>query len=404
MGTNAAVRIFVLALSLLAVGCGSEGGSQTKRVVPGDIYSKGACLELPETGEQAVLSNASRDDIRTANYFGKKYDAADLEAVYNASVISTSDYVKRIGIGLYKIPRTQLQNGKKLCQMYHFLNEPNEELKDLWRTVAGGNHGEGALAGLYFENCSIATCPERSLKDPTILVDEASDRWTLVHEMMHHNFNKTRKADPSSKPRRRLDAEMDYSFERFKHAMRKYEANPNRYDLMEAARHVDAVTKSLYDSLVRSSLEEITIESMLIDDYVDQKLNYVPHEAAYSASWYIEYSRDKSLERLSQVDRELIGNLLMEAESFSWDDVRDQLKTSREFIRGVRQETAEMVNRACEKSRRPNCQMVTNPRLQGITAAMVAMTHPHAEHVDEQGPGLKTFDKEMAQLSEKFGH
>ncbi|HVK60316.1 MAG TPA: hypothetical protein VM432_02150 [Bdellovibrionales bacterium] len=217
-------------------------------------YDPTSCEEFtPGLGEPADVSNIQVDDIRDSGYFAKPYDYADLEAVLRASPTQTALYGERLGVALNKVPRRASEGGPQPCRLFAFLKLPPPELMYLWQSVAGDG-GEGILAGLYFENCPEDECPQDRVQKPTIMIDDSMDRWTLVHEMTHHNFNKERK--------QRDDFQSNTQLRKIIESEKKAYHTAN--NLSNAATHLERLTQATYRFLVQTIFEEIAVEGLLL--------------------------------------------------------------------------------------------------------------------------------------------
>lgn len=333
-----------IAISLGACSKSDGGGTDTRLVT--DFSS---CDQKPDVGTSAIAGNASKTEWSTT-YFEKAYDHFDLDAVLDASSTSTTQYVQSLGIGVYKIPRADM---KGLCPTYFNLSVAPRTFQDIWKQVAGGGTGQGSLAGLFFEFCgpgSGAACLERQMVQPTILLDEASDRWTIVHEMMHHNFNQGRKADLARKTTNELNQALRNESANLKAALADYKALPNRGDLQHAADAFRVISEVGTLIAEQRMLEEMTIEAMLIDQWVAGDLKNVSDRAPDSGVWYMGYSFEqfeKMLLDLNPIEQQIQS----EADAHFWTEITDHVKTSQQIVDDVRTEAKTMIEAAKRKIR-----------------------------------------------------
>jgi hypothetical protein len=343
-------------LVLLAVGtmftltaCGGGGGSGADTRIVTDFS---ACDTKPDVGPSALYQNASRTDFVKSNFFGKPYDRYDLEAVLNASSTSTTTYVQSLGIGLYKIPR---ENMKNQCPTYFNLPTPNALLKSIWSEAAGGNTGDGKLAGLFFELCGggggTPACRAREMVQPTILVDEASDRWTLVHEMMHYNFNQARKAAVDIPTTSKLERDLQEASAKLKKSIEDFDKLPNRGDLQAASDALHTLIVSGKEAYVRRSLEEMTIEGMLIDLWADGEFKNVSNSAPASGVWYMNFSRDQFLKTLTPFEQGC-DEIKKLADANFWPEISSDAEAMKNMIENSRTETADLIETAKAKIKR----------------------------------------------------
>ncbi len=335
------ILISLLAGSLLT-SCGGKSGAPppTERRVP-DLpsYDKSSCAFQPYEGQAAAYANLGATQILAEPLFHKKFDRSDLDAVLSASATETSFYVRDMGVNLFKVPRAQG------CPTYYSLPPVGEDLQTIWNKMAGGT-GEGQLAGLYFENTNSPN--GRQVVNPTIIVHESSDRWTLVHEMMHHNFNVQRKADPGVQSAQDAERELQNRAKAVDTLIKSYEGRPNKGDLMEIAVTTDRLTSLIEHILVNSIFEEIALENLLIDEKLSGRLSYVSDESLRSAAWYIGFARKEGMRQFEPLG-ELFRLILTEADKNYWDDVSAIAKGARSRIERIGKRTAAVEASARER-------------------------------------------------------
>lgn len=374
------VLSFVTATSLL--GC-SEGGSGGQgRIVPAADYS--GCQIKPDVGQKATMINASRDEIVVSPFFNKKYDRADLLAVMESSVISTAEYAQAISLNLYKIPQsTSKQATQKRCTTHYSLPTPRQELKDIWDEYSGGDNGGGQLMGLYFEDCG-QSCSERKVQNPTILVNEESDRWTLVHEMLHHNFNLNRKIDTDLPTKTQVSNTLQRLLAQLDANKQAYLEDRTEGLLSLISKQTHQLSYLVYELMTRSVFEEMAIEGMLVDEWDAGRLKFVSHQSALSAVWYMSYSRDKGMDVLNEVRSRFLDFVNKEAQMNGWLTVAAQAKETDLYLSDISYKTAEMIETASAKT-----EAIRHPTdtqgMKQINAAYMALTN--FSHIDHNAEG-----------------
>lgn len=333
-----------MSFQLTACGGASGGGSANERVV----QNFSACDQKPDVGASALVGNSSKTEwIR--GYFNKPYDRFDLEAVLDASSVSTTSYVGSLGITIFKVPRANMAG---LCPTYFNLAVAPPVYQGVWNQIAGGggagNDG-GKLAGLFFEFCGTGTdaaCNDRRMIQPTILLDEASDRWTIVHEMMHYNFNQGRKADLNIRPAGEIERAMRTATNRIKTIMAGFEELPDRGDLQTAANSLRELFEVAHEIGVRRDLEEVSIEAMLIDQWAAGDLKNVDARTApASGVWYMNYSIGQYLGSLPQLDP-VAEKISKEADNRGWAEISQHVKESLHMVEESRTNLKRMVETA----------------------------------------------------------
>lgn len=341
MSASRFISLSILILTLSACGGRSSTPAPAERRVPDlPTYDKSTCLFQPYEGQAAVYSNLGANQILSEPVFGKKFDRADLDAILNASATETSFYVQDLGVKVFKIPRAEG------CPTYYSLPEADADLRNFWNKIAGGG-GEGQLAGLYFENTN--TTNDTQVVNPTILVYESSDRWTLVHEMMHHNFNVQRKADPTSQPISEATNELQRLASAVDMLISSYNVSANKSDLRQLAVNADRLTTLIEHLLVNSIWEEIALEKLLMEEKLAGRLNYVSTESLQSAAWYIGYARKEGMRQFEPLG-ELFRLVLSEADKNFWDDITAIGKGALGRIERIEKRTAEVERSARERS------------------------------------------------------
>ncbi len=331
------MKYTVLILSLFALTACDVApiGEPEGRLYDPEYVAQDCTIMKPDTGGAAVTANASIDQIEDSGFFGKPYDRADVAALFNSSPIATAAYVQKVGISLFKIPRVPKTDEEKeamrragqpvegpLCRLYGFLPLASRFHHQLWYSVSGG---KGGLAGLYFEDCDPSRCPKTTVNNPIILVDDSSDRWTLVHEMNHHNFNTQRKKSPDYESHEELRQKVE--------AYKSVYTASNGADSMKEAIALDLLVKSLYKLLVYSAFEEIANEGLLLKEFSAGRLKNVYSGDAKNAIWYMKYSRDNGMAKITAVEDEL--NVLA-ARCVSNESAREQVNATKAFIASVR--------------------------------------------------------------------
>lgn len=343
-------KVFGLGLTISATlflgACGGSGGGggESGNVVPKADLS--ACDQHPEVGLSAIVANAGKTEFVPSDFFGKPYDRFDLEAVLDASVKSTTQYVTSIGIKLRKVV-TGSAAGK--CPNYFGVPDAEASLQTVWSQASAGMNGNASLQGLFFENCgadSGSNCREREMVNPTILVNHVSDRWTLVHEMMHYNFNQGRKATTEIPSNVMLDKMTKYHTAQFKKFFNDFEALPNRGDLASAVKELEQLVKIGHHHMFRKDLEEIAIEGMLIDLW--SKGEFKNSGARTPSTWYMEFSRGQAIQKAGEFEG-FIAPLMSAAEQNFWPEIVAEIKAVKDLMDMPKVESLRMIKEAKRK-------------------------------------------------------
>ncbi len=392
----------VAATSLSA--CGGGGGSSDARVVPAN-FDFGACdARYISELKEIETTKAAPDFPKTANqtewvrsdFFAKPYDRVDLEAVLNASIIPTALYVTSLGVNVQQIPREPVAGA---CPTYSFLKSAPAPLQTIWKEAAGGGSGEGKLAGLYFEYCGPGTgvpCSDREMRQPTILLDMTSDRWTLVHEMMHFNFNQGRKADLDMPSPNEIGRRLANSTKAFAAAMKDFTALPNEQDLQKAATALREMTDLSLEVGIRRDLEEVSIEGMLIDLWSSGRLTNVSSNSPASGVWYMTYSRDKFVGVLPPLEKS-VAELQEIAKTNFWPIVEKDLGETETRLTTIRHDLDNRIETAKQQIKKvqkwvDEDQFKNNKGRVGVTALSDEIDFDFAAHEQAALDHLKSHD------------
>ena len=244
---------------------------------------------------------ASYNNIRSFS-FGKTLNYAHLQAIADASAMDTIRYFEEnLNVEIYR-SNDGLQGVGCANDGVAFFNDlkvaPNN-LLNIWNRV-NGDGGGGSLLGLYKpagdDDINSYT------KNSVIYVLPESARWTLIHEGIHHLFNRQRLKEgrPTDKA----------FWVDFRAAVSDYEtktaavnsstsSNSDYGSKLEAA--VGSAEKTfplLHEYMKRYSLEEATIEKLMIEKTDSREFSYVDGKARSGAIWYIQSSLGKAYELL----------------------------------------------------------------------------------------------------------
>ena len=260
----------------------SSAGTTTPTVVESK-YGSGECEFQPELGGEADLALTQNHQV-LPSHFQKKYDRNWLLATSKTSGPETARVVETTGVQLYKV-----SIGNSPCTYFRNLNSPPTGLRTKWDEVAEvKNDGTSSILGLYLgvgDTQDTATMP-------AILVLESSDRYTLVHEFMHRNFDAHDEARVNNGKDQMIAKLMAITGK-----LSELEKDYLRKKSDEAAKalgNANLEMTKLYDDLTtRYMLEEVTIESILGKDYESGILANVSSKAYINGGYYIQYSAEQ---------------------------------------------------------------------------------------------------------------
>lgn len=277
------------------VACSGSSSDGDKRQGPkgGGTYS---CQFSLTEGGQADYSALGTVNITQA-YFDKEYNLNYLSAVYASSVENTLDFVNQTNVTVYKselIPTN-------LCSSSLFASARpmTKDVKQRWNSANAGLEDDSVILGLYLPQTDSTLYPSLN-KGAAIVVRENTNRWTLVHEFMHHLF-KVRAAETGYNDDK---AKAEYSsladvVEKI--AQDKSLTDEQKYikiarPFIDYVKAADVVYRQYF-------LEEVTIEATLKDAWTAGQLKYVPTE---EGNWYINKNAKTALKIYTNLDEGLV--------------------------------------------------------------------------------------------------
>lgn len=250
-------------------------GFQTSAAEPQNMRN---CEIMPEVGENADLGLMQNQNVQIS-HFRKPYNRNWLEAVSRTSGPETIRIVESSGAQLFKIA-----SADPFCHYYQSLNSAPTDLSKKWTEVVGDSTlKKSELLGLYMP---ISADYASTARQPAILINESTDRYTLVHEFMHHNFNSYDGARVSYTQEMIMD-DMQKSIKNLEARTKAYNEKKNVEDVQAMAQNLLQLAQ-LYDQLmVRFMLEEVTIEVILGADYEKGILKNVSKKSYINGGFYI---------------------------------------------------------------------------------------------------------------------
>jgi len=246
--------------------------------------------------------------------------------------------------------------GEKLCPMFTELPLATAELYGIWeeqaRKIQGG---QARLAAIYFQLCDPARdCDDRQLTLPTILIDDGRDRWTLVHEMMHFNFDRERKRDIVNIGDNALDRISRLAKRELYAALDVFLKNQDRASLTIVEDRASWLIQTFaVQILTRSIFEELATEGLLVEEYLNRKLEHVSPSAARNAIWYMSHSLKLGSERFDEIVystshrtfgmKSLAAFVRSEARAKGWHEIEEKAMNDEKFIHQFLLETTRLV-------------------------------------------------------------
>ncbi len=316
-----------LFISSLLSACTSGGGDATPpEIRKGAIEDLNRCIHKPNEGSEALLNLAGDSGVVDSGFFGKLMNRPDVVAILDASAEATIRYAKAIGLNVFKTPYNA---GERICPTFATLDFAPPRLQAIW-SMATANIGTGTtgtLLGLYFDYVCLPNtkevtagstrCSNTRVTQPVILVTEATDKWTLMHEMMHHNFKKTNKERGFSMPDHQLLSELNKTSDAIEKMKEKYSTSESRENFEMLLTTIHNAVKLNLETITRGKLEETAIEGLLIELWTSDQLRQVTTTG--SSVWYMGVGADAALEQIPDM-KPLVKVLSSEIEKHGWPE------------------------------------------------------------------------------------
>lgn len=270
-------------IALMSIAACSPGSSSSN--LEGEVPEE--CLYTPDQGSDVDVALAADTSVDSSGFFEKKYSPTRLNSVLNTSIVATIRFAKASGLSLYRVVA-----GKTHCDLYNSLENAPAAQQDYWDKASSGLPENVSLLGLFISSDKDDQNFEAG-KTPTILINAGADRWTLVHEMTHANFNNVRRLDSDF----RTDTEVGKSWiedAKFLFAFADKKASPVSIDeSLELSKKFANLAKDYIEFQRRFALEEITIESILLRAWSEDRMKF---HASRSPKNGINYIRMKKAE------------------------------------------------------------------------------------------------------------
>ena len=175
----------------------------------------GDCAFTPFEGDPAI-TKAKSFQLQSSGYFSKEIISDHLDSLLTSSGEHIANYVMQQGVELYRV--TEKSNSR--CRYFAYLSTPTDKAQSNWDNNANHNDdGITLLLGLfttyYVPNDNNPNSTSYRLNQPTIMVREDTQKWTLLHEFSHFLFADARTRGPM-KPNQILRKELLREFNKVK--------------------------------------------------------------------------------------------------------------------------------------------------------------------------------------------
>ena len=291
-------------ISIGASGCGSDGSQGPQDVIPDNgmsAYQHASCQYQFEDGGSADYALAATPDLVTT-YFGKKFDFAPVHAVESASARATVDLFRTQNVKIHQVPKS-VSN----CHIFSSLDVAPSDYQSEWDSASGGDTNGGTIVGLYIEKGNSAV--SSSSASAEIGIREDANRWVVVHEFMHHQFETY--ATSHGRSPTLLKKDLSEKAQILKSAAKAYQNQQTRENLTALSRAMLSVMPDIRELVTRYPLEEVTIETYLQKQFKAGAFQFMPF-LEDSSNWYIASSAKKAQKMLGQFD-DLLSSLANES-------------------------------------------------------------------------------------------
>lgn len=299
---------FTISLSTISISCSNGSSSNTPLKEQGptsDRLSKASCKYSYNTGGSALMGNLNSTLIST-EAFQKKFNRMQFDAIANASIGETVRYAQASGIELYKAPAGR-EGG---CQNYASLPAMPWDLQNFWDSITSKDGPDtGFTLAVYLpknEDSEVATTKNQT----SIVIRTLNDRYTLVHEFMHHLFYT--KAAEMGHTDSKIKKEVEQTLDVLIAADKAFSANKSEVNQNALVLALVNFTNAKLNLDLHFSLEEMAIENFLRTQSKNGTLTYVSKYGPYNGAKYIESSGNnatKDTRLLIQIKDEIRGEL-----------------------------------------------------------------------------------------------
>ncbi len=275
---------------IVAISACSDSGKKSSTNLIAAKPSGGSCDFTSREGDVANLELLGEEEVQTAS-FAKPFNNAYLQAVLSTSIDESLRFIDQTGVNVFKVP-----SDKSGCDAIAAAANITSGLQEKWNDLTKDDPKKNQFTlGVYLPKKSenIEALAEKG----AILVRENTNRWTVVHEFMHHLFMVELEKAGHTDESIRDNADRDWTaFSNLADNLKigSDQINLSAQDRKSLEEAFKRATVSL-DLFVKSFyLEEMTIEKRLHDLYNKGALKFVPQYAYDSGIGYINASAENA--------------------------------------------------------------------------------------------------------------
>ncbi len=319
-------KILALCSCLWLAECNSSSDGEPEQKRFGRLdYDIGQCELSPFDGERTI-QKVGTGLTEPLNLFDKVFYLQDLESALNNSSYSIAERLFNSGLNVFRVK--SLTNQELPCRYFDFLPEANAVSQESWDSIAKPGSQGSSLLGLFTTIYSKNNSSKKSrLKNPTIMVLDQTQKWTLLHEMSHYLFAKAR----TQKHNLQFNTELDEKLQSKLNTIEKLKSQINNGGNGQLALRLSHLYSEVFDLNLeldrRSALEEFSIEALLIDYANQGKINHIRKKFdSYQAFLYMKSNGDQvTFSYILFLDR--LRDLRSVAETNNWQDAFDSFQS-----------------------------------------------------------------------------
>ena len=296
MTSTATLRFLlpVLAMTQLLTACSPESSS-SKKVAPESGYSAASCLYKSDEGQNYSITLFMHDSFRSSDsqnfilktHFDKELDQKKYVPVLGASIESIKQFIENnTDLNLYSVA-----SDKGRCKPLAILNYAHQpDIIEYWNSVNSNSNGKSFVAGVY-----------RHVRgeEPFTILREDANKYTLIHEYLHYVFDSHRIKNNGSKYAPEIVEDFKKSWNNIDYKC--YYSCPSEEDQADLMKSLKKLKEDAQTYLTTFLLEEVTIESLLLEAIKKNQLTQTSQYDVVGANWYIESTAIKSLSILESV-------------------------------------------------------------------------------------------------------
>ena len=232
-----------------------------------------SCEVEPGAGPTAVMASARPEIFEIS--FGKQIDVAAVEATYPASGLGVVDYIPTRGAQIVRVDSRKLG----ACLGYTSIAQASNRAQRYWSAVENDLYrksNNSKLLGLYIPEGSRYLAKDDKAH---VLVPPDTEKWTIVHEYMHHEFDRGARSETTYAHPDLLNDEVHPALKFFTDRLSSPSTgtrNLSNDEYREWKQNFDRLTTYLVPFIKAFMLEEVAIESRLFDAYQSGAIKHVP--------------------------------------------------------------------------------------------------------------------------------